>query len=112
MATRMDVTYLCDVCQQETLIKEEMFTYFVDIPTTNKKKFNRMEMDLCVDCAESFEALYNDAWRLANGGIKEPIKVTVGKEKSAFISTTCKECGFEAKSLNGLGVHTVRKHGR
>jgi hypothetical protein len=112
MATRMDVTYLCDVCQQETLVKEEMFTYFVDIPTTNKKKFNRMEMDLCVDCAESFEALYNDAWRPETNGIKPPIKVTVSKEVPAFGPPICKECGFVAKSFSGLGVHTVRKHGK
>jgi hypothetical protein len=111
MATRLDITYLCDHCGKETQAQEEIYRYVVEIPTV-KKKPSRMEMDLCTECAEAFESFYIETWRPEIAGLREPIRVTVGKEKDAFTTKTCKECGFEAKSLNGLGVHTVRKHGK
>lgn len=112
MATRMDVTYLCDHCGKETKFQEEIFMYIVEIPTANKKKPARMEMDLCAECAGVFEEYYNHTWRPETNGIKPPIKVTVHKEVDAFGPPICKECGFVAKTFSGLGVHTVRKHGK
>lgn len=112
MATRMDLTYLCDHCGREHKTQEEVYRYVVEIPTGTRKKIVRVEMDLCFECAEVFEQFYSNTWRPEVTGIREPIRVTVKEKKSAFTSTTCKECGFEAKSLSGLGVHTVRKHGK
>jgi len=111
MATRMDVTYLCDHCNKETKNQDMIFTYVVEIPT-DKKKPTRMEMDLCPECAGTFEGYYVNTWRSEVTGLKAPIRVTVTKEVDAFGPPTCKECGFVAKTLNGLGVHIVRIHGK
>jgi hypothetical protein len=115
MATKMTITYVCDACGTEDADKSFFYHYVVEVPSSSHKKGpRRMEMDLCTPCAEGLENAYVDVWRPEVKGGLTNVTVKVSAPKPAFEDglprpTVCDECGFQAKSWNGLLVHQKRK---
>jgi predicted RNA-binding Zn-ribbon protein involved in translation (DUF1610 family) len=106
MATKMTLSYVCDRCGYEDTDKDSLYHYVVEVPTA--KKPARMEMDLCVTCADELDTAYVDVWRPEVKGGLTAVNKTTGYAPSEN-PTVCEKCGFVAKSYNGLGVHKKRK---
>jgi len=114
MATKLTLSYVCDVCEYEGTDKAEFYHYVVEVPS-DKKSPKRMEIDLCGTCAGTLESDWISLARPEVKGGLTNVTVKASVPKPAFEPapeerpTVCNKCGFEAKSWNGLLVHKKRK---